>query len=253
MDPYEVLGVSRNADMEDIKKAYRKLSRKYHPDANINNPNKAQAEEKFKQIQRAYQMIVDERERGGSSTSNTSSSGGYGYSNSNSYGGTGYRNSGYNEYREDDYYDYDPFAAFFGFGRNYQQRRNNANEYGGDQKLQAAARYINAGHYSEALNVLNGMDIKTADWYYLSACANSGMGNNVTAKQQAQTALNMNPNDARYRELVSALEYGKSYYNTRGNQYGADCSGNSLLRTCTMCFFCFGLSYCFPYGGFFCC
>ena len=53
-DPYQVLGVSQDASEEEIKKAYRKLSRMYHPDANINNPNKAQAEEKFKEIQQAY-------------------------------------------------------------------------------------------------------------------------------------------------------------------------------------------------------
>lgn len=75
-DPYSVLGVSRDASDDEIKKAYRKLSRKYHPDANINNPNKAQAEEKFKEVQQAYEQIMKEREYG--------SSGNY-----NSYGGFG--------------------------------------------------------------------------------------------------------------------------------------------------------------------
>ncbi len=67
-DPYQVLGVSRDASDEEIKKAYRALSRKYHPDANVNNPNKEQAEEKFKEIQQAYQRIMDERQHGTSSS-----------------------------------------------------------------------------------------------------------------------------------------------------------------------------------------
>ena len=65
-DPYAVLGLSRNATDEQIKKAYRSLSRKYHPDANVNNPHKEQAEEKFKEIQQAYQQIMYEKEHGAS-------------------------------------------------------------------------------------------------------------------------------------------------------------------------------------------
>ena len=42
-DPYKVLGITRNATDEEIKKAYRDLSRKYHPDSNVNNPNKDKA------------------------------------------------------------------------------------------------------------------------------------------------------------------------------------------------------------------
>ena len=64
-----MLGVSRDASDDEVKKAYRTLSRKYHPDANINNPNKDQAEEMFKLVQQAYNQIMREREGGYSSQS----------------------------------------------------------------------------------------------------------------------------------------------------------------------------------------
>ena len=84
-DPYSVLGISRGASTEEIKKAYRQLSRKYHPDANVNNPNKAQAEEKFKQVQEAYNQIIHEKENGGSSYGSYSGSYGGSYGSGNSY------------------------------------------------------------------------------------------------------------------------------------------------------------------------
>lgn len=62
MDPYKVLGVSPNATDEEVKKAYRTLSKKYHPDANVNNPNKDAYEEKFKEVQAAYTAIMDQRQ-----------------------------------------------------------------------------------------------------------------------------------------------------------------------------------------------
>ena len=76
MNPYQVLGISPGASDDEIKKAYRALSRKYHPDANVNNPNKAQAEEKFKEVQQAYDQIMKEKQSGGSF------GGSYGYNTS---------------------------------------------------------------------------------------------------------------------------------------------------------------------------
>lgn len=65
-DPYRVLEISKSATNEEIKKAYRRLSRKYHPDTNINNPRKDEAEIKFKEVQQAYDQIMKEREYGSS-------------------------------------------------------------------------------------------------------------------------------------------------------------------------------------------
>ena len=90
MDPYKVLGVSRSATDDEIKKAYRDLARKYHPDAYIDNPLADLAQEKMKQINEAYDMIQKERSGGASSSSYGSSYGRTGYSGSSSnYGGTG--------------------------------------------------------------------------------------------------------------------------------------------------------------------
>ncbi|MCI8303718.1 MAG: DnaJ domain-containing protein [Lawsonibacter sp.] len=74
-DPYTVLGVSQSASDEEIKKAYRELARKYHPDNYQNNPLADLAEEKMKEINEAYDTITRQR------------AGGYAGSSSRSYGG----------------------------------------------------------------------------------------------------------------------------------------------------------------------
>ncbi|XP_060214502.1 uncharacterized protein LOC132641496 [Lycium barbarum] len=63
VDYYNILKVTRNASEEDLKKSYKRLAMKYHPDKNINSANKIQAEAKFKQISEAYDVLSDNKKR----------------------------------------------------------------------------------------------------------------------------------------------------------------------------------------------
>ncbi len=78
-DPYEVLGVSRNASEEEIKKAYKELVKKYHPDQYQESPLSDVAEEKMAEINEAYDTIINERRNNGSYYNNSSNYSGVNY------------------------------------------------------------------------------------------------------------------------------------------------------------------------------
>lgn len=191
LDPYSVLGVSRDASMDEIKKAYRNLSRKYHPDANINNPNKEQAEEKFKQVQQAYDQIVREREQGASRDS--------------WYGG---------------------FGSQGGYQTQDDQR---------SMEMRAAANYINAAHYREALNVLNRMQERNGEWYYYHAVASAGAGNTANAMEDARRAVELEPSNMQYQRLYQQLQSGGQWYQNMGSGYGYERSGDGMGNCCCQC------------------
>ena len=232
MDPYQVLGVSSDASDEEVKKAYRKLSRKYHPDANINNPNAKGAEEKFKQVQQAYQQVVRMRESGSSYTGSQSGSG---------YG------SDYSGYGQTQYGEYGSFWDIFEqFARQSQQQQRRTEDVDEDTlHIRAAANYVQNGMYDEALNVLNSMQNKTAQWYFYSARANAGKGNNVTALEHAKKAQAMDPNNMQYSRLVQSLQSGGSWYQGQTYRYGGYPFGNaascsSICASTLLCSMCCG-------------
>ena len=170
-------------------------------------------------------------------------SGSYGSGNSGGFGGYGSNGSGgYNSGGFGDWdfggFDFGGFGNFGGFGTGY----GNAGNYGNssnmsedEMHMRAAANYINNQHYAEALNVLNTISNKTASWYYYSAIANKGVGNNVQALEHARMASSMEPNNATYRQLVRTFESGGSWYTSRQSSYGGMptiiCS-NPLLACC---------------------
>ena len=235
-DPYSVLGVDRNASDDELKKAYRSLSRKYHPDANINNPHKDEAEAKFKEVQQAYQQIMDERERGYTSGGGGSSSG----------SGSGYGGSFYGGYGP-----FGGFGFFDGYGGYSQSGESDSRRETTDPHLKAAANYIRSGHYREALNVLDGIKERNALWYFYSASANSGLGNNVTALEHAREAVRLEPENIQYRMLLERMESGGSWYQQRQTMYGYPGSFDSscCVKLCVanlLCNLCCG-------GGGLCC
>lgn len=230
-DPYQVLGISRSASLDEIKKAYRTLSRKYHPDANINNPNRLQAEERFKEIQKAYKQIIDEKENG------YQSSAGFGSGYSGGFGSE-YSYSGQNSYYQN------------------QNASYQSDEY--SMHLRAAANYINSRYYNEALNVLNQMQERNGRWYYLSAIANAGLGNNILALEHARQAAVLEPQNRQYAQLVYQLESGGIWYQNMQSSYGTPASSQSsvCMKVCLtylMCNLCLGggtccnMGYYYPY------
>lgn len=272
-DPYEVLGLKRGASEDEVKKAYRRLSRKYHPDANINNPNKDQAEEKFKEIQQAYKAIVsgeaDRASYGGTGYGGSSYGRGAGYSGSSyGYGGSGagrYGSGGSGQSGGGSYGDYeDPFGGYgwfggfgpWGFGG---QRQDSYNENDQDSRyFQAARRYMNNGSYEEARNVLNQINEHNAKWFYYSGVCNAGLGNQIRASEMLKRAVEMEPGNQEYRQAYEQVKSGKQWYMDKGAGYGMDMPTggkfcNTLCTICTLMTCCMGgvpCCYCGMPGGY---
>ena len=176
-DPYKVLGVSRDATDEEIKRAYRRLAKQYHPDR---NPGDAEAARKMQEINAAYEQIKDPAK------ASPNQGGGYG----NPYGS----------------YGYDPY------GGTWQQQTYQRAEPQGDPYQQAAYRYIRFGRWQEALNALANSQQRDARWYYLSALANDALGNQVTALEHIRRAVSMEPDNPVYLDTLTRMENGGSAY-----------------------------------------
>ncbi len=208
--PYDILGVSSNASEDEIKKAYRKLSRKYHPDANVNNPNREQAEEKFKEVQQAYDAIINGK--------------------TDAYG---------SEYSQNTYGGYGPFGGFgAGFGN------QNTQSYHEDKDvtyLNAAMNYIRGGDYQSALRILSEIENRTGRWYYVSAMAHYSSGNQATALQHIQIAMRMEPGNMEYQQFYNVMQNGGMWYTSRGTEYGYPGAGSDYCCKLCMWNLCFNL------------
>lgn len=223
-DPYKVLGVERGASDEEIKKAYRRLAKKYHPDA---NPGDQQAARKMQEINAAYDQIKNPQQ-------NT-----YGGAGSNGSGGGGYGNyGGYGSYSGNPFEDI--FEEMFGGGQRRTYQQNTTFHSNG---AQAAYTYIQYRRYAQARNALDEVEVSQRDgqWYYLSALAHNGLGNRVMALEHIRQAVAMEPDNPQYRNLLNQLEQGRTAYQRQAESYsGYSGVGGFLMRLCL----CLGLQWC---------
>lgn len=190
MNPYEVLGVPENADDATVKKAYRELVKKYHPDNFKDNPLADLANEKLQEVNEAYDMITKGRTSGGSSYSSGSS-----YSGSSSYGAN----------------------SKFAYVRNLIQQRR----------------------FADADAELNRTNDQSAEWHFLKGCVCVSRGWHFEGIQHLQTAVNMDPTNPEYKNMLNNINMRRTTYNQMGNGYGyqrnddmCNCCSNLICADC---------------------
>lgn len=187
-DPYQVLGVSRTATDDEIKSAYRKLAKKYHPDNYQDSPLADTALEKMKQVNEAYEKITHERKNGGASSS------GYNQNPYNSYGGYG----GYGGATSSKYVDV----------RN--MIRNGRND-DAEQILDGVP-----------------MPSRDAEWHFLKGTILLKKGWGDEAHKHFVTACEMDPNNMEYKQALNHVEGRRSGayggYNTTTVNRTSGCS-----------------------------
>jgi molecular chaperone DnaJ len=233
--PYSVLGISENSSIDEVKKAYRKKARENHPDLNQDDPAAAK---RMNEINEAYDRIVNPEKytRRQPRSSSTSSPGGaysgYGQPGSG-YGQSGYGQGGsgqsgygqpgsWGDTRETQSGTPYGWAGGFGFedlfGGGFAGASSapiNPEVASTDSpEVISAINDINAKRYSQAVRTLSAItsEGRNARWYYLSSLANNGAGNALSALEQIQKALRMEPNNPDYQRAQRTFnQTGRTY------------------------------------------
>lgn len=183
-DPYKVLGLSPGASDEEVKAAYRKLAKKFHPDL---NPGNQRAADRMNEINAAYEQIKNPQPQ-------DSYGAGYG---SGAYGGA--------------------WSGAYESAGAYQSRESSERN-----EVKAARNFIRCREFAQAVNALSGVPTSERDgeWYYLHAIANYNLGNRVAAMDSARRACAASPGNERYRQLLLEIQQGAQTYDAAGEGFG---------------------------------
>lgn len=203
MNPYKVLGVSENASQEEIRKAYLALVKKYHPDKYTDEGMKELANEKLKEINQAYEILVKKKDEPRSQQ---------GYSQQ------GYSQQGYSQ-------------------QNYWRGQGSySGEY--QSEFARARSYLSQNNLNAAKAILDNIPLHNGEWNYLYGVIHFRMGWYNQARQYLSEACRQNPNNSEYRNAYESLLRNGSPYTQGGMDMGGhDCDVCDLCSAC-MCMNC---------------
>lgn len=229
-DPHKVLGVSLGATLDEIKKAYRQKAKENHPDLHPDDPN---ATQRMNEINEAYDMLIhpekyrarqQEQQRQDQSAYHENS--GYrqqGEPYRQQSGGNGYNPFGQGWQSSGGWFDFDDM---FGFGEQQQTANNHMpqEEAADRQEVRLAVRAINKHSFQEAVDLLARIPStgRNARWHYLFALAQHGAGNTMTAQEEMQKAVQMDPNNRVYHLLLQQYRKASQSYERQAQGFNMD-------------------------------
>ena len=194
-NPYDVLGVPESASDEEIKKAYRKLAKKYHPDNYTDSPLKDVASEKKKEINEAYYTIQRSRASGGSA-----------YGGGNTYGG---------------------YSGGYGGRQSY----SGGDIYSRARMLINAGRLDEAEILLSGVDTAS----RSAEWHFLMSLLYYRKGWMQDARNEINTACGMDPYNAEYRNAQARMNRGSAQSPYAGTtRDGGGCSACDVCN-CLLC------------------
>lgn len=212
-NPYEILGIKENADDNEVKKAYRALVKKYHPDQYADNPLKKLAEEKLREVNEAYDEITRTRTNGQAGSSYSGSSG-YSNTKSDSYSNKG---NGSNQFYE------------------IRQKINNGNLNGAEELLERISMRTAEWYY------LKGLLSFKKGWYDMAfSHVQTACNMDPSNFEYRQTLNRMNGNANNYRQSSAYRGYNRNndpdMCSICTTLYCADCCcecmGGDLISCC---------------------
>ena len=197
-NPYKVLGVSEGASQEEIRAAYLKLVKKYHPDKYTDSDLKELANEKLVEVNEAYEMLT---KKPNSSSAHASRDGQGSYNSYGGYTGSGSSYSG-------------PNSAEFNRARAFITQNN----------LQAAKA------------VLDAISTRNAEWYYLYGIIYLRQGWYDKAREYLTIAYQQNPGNPEYASAYNSIRgVGGSYTRRTGTSGVYNCGGPCPMLASALC------------------